>query len=73
MATYTYTCTNSDCENHENTFSTTQSMHDDAHTKCDTCEKDTLRRVIKPAGDWRIGGMAYGNTSMWNNSNDRGY
>ncbi len=51
MPTYVYQCT--ECGNE---FETTQSMKDDPLKHCDKCDKDTLKRVIQPAGGFRIHG-----------------
>ena len=72
MATYTYTCSTENCKNSTENLQVTQSMNDDALEVCPECGNHTLRRVITLAGNHRIGGMAHGNTSMWNVSNDPG-
>jgi len=51
MATYVYKC-----ENCGHEFETTQSMKDDPLTHCDKCNKETLKRVVQPAGGFRING-----------------
>lgn len=51
MATYAYRCENCGTE-----FETTQSMKDDALTTCDQCGKDELKRIVQPAGGFRIQG-----------------
>lgn len=52
MATYTYQC--KECEV---VFEATQSMKDDPLKDCPECEaKDSLKRIIVPAGGFRIYG-----------------
>lgn len=45
MPTYNYICINEDC-GEEVTVS--QTMSEDPKTKCPSCHKETLRRVIAP-------------------------
>jgi len=71
MATYTYTCDNKDCPLHSDQFEVTQSMKDDPLVECPKCGQRTLRRIIVPAGSFRIPGEHTG-TSMWNCSDDPG-
>lgn len=51
MATYVYQCDNCGAA-----FEATQSMKDDPLTTCPDCGKDELKRVIQPAGGFRIQG-----------------
>jgi putative FmdB family regulatory protein len=51
MATYAYRC-----ENCGHEFETRQSMKDDPLVHCDQCNTDSLKRVIQPAGGFRIQG-----------------
>ena len=46
MATYTYKCTNEECDIHDILFEVKQSMKDDQLTTCPDCHKETLQKVI---------------------------
>ena len=46
MTTYTYKCTNEECDKHEQLFEVKQSMHDDPLTVCKHCLFPTLVKVI---------------------------
>jgi putative FmdB family regulatory protein len=73
MATYDYTCENTECEIalKELKISVVQSMSEDALTYCPECKEPTLRRVLGLGGGHRIGG-GHNATSMWNVSGDPG-
>ena len=67
MATYVYQC--NECMTQ---FEIVQSMNDEPLKHCETCEKDTLNRMIMGnEGGVRIGG-GHNSTSMWNVSGDPG-
>lgn len=57
MATYTYACTNKECEVHDLVWEVKQSMKDDALTTCPECGKETLKKIISSGGGFRIGGL----------------
>lgn len=46
-----------ECQECGHVFEQKQSMKDDPLKTCPKCEKDALRRVIAPAGGFRIGGL----------------
>jgi len=52
MPTYTYEC--SECHHR---FEERQSMKDEALTECPECKKHELKKIIVPAGGFRIGGL----------------
>ena len=72
MATYTYVYTNKKYEKFGFEFEITQSMHDDALTVCPNTGEPVKRIIASLSGGHRIGGMAHGNTTMWNKSGDPG-
>jgi len=51
MPTYSYACSNCGAE-----LDIVQKMSDDKITQCTACNKETLERVITPAGGFRITG-----------------
>ena len=72
MASYDYTCDNTDCEFFDKTVEVKHSMVINELKLCWMCEKETLRRLItSAAGGHRIGG-GHNPTSMWNVSGDPG-
>lgn len=66
MATYSYKCTNEECEIHDAIIDVSQSMNDTPLTQCPDCEHHTLKKVITSAGGFRIGGLGvYNPTAHW--------
>ena len=62
MPTYTYKCTNEECDlntlhDEPILLEIKQSMKDDALTTCPDCKHETLKRVPQSGGGFRIGGM----------------
>jgi len=51
MPTYVYKCANCGAE-----LEVRQSMKDEPLTQCTECETESLKRVIQPAGGFRIWG-----------------
>lgn len=66
MITYTYKCTNAECEVHDLPFEVQQSIKDDNLTTCPDCKDETLMKVITSAGGFRIGGIGINKpTTHW--------
>ena len=57
MATYTYKCTNEECDIHDILFEVQQSMKDKPLTTCPDCKQETLKKLITGGGGFRIGGL----------------
>ncbi len=66
MLTYSYKCTNPECDIHNMMFEKKQKISDKPYTNCKTCEQETLIRVITPSGGFRIGGLGVNKpTAHW--------
>jgi len=46
MPTYTYKCTNEECDDYEKLFDVVQKITDDKLVHCPCCQDDTLVKVI---------------------------
>ncbi len=58
MSTYTYKCTNEECDIHDVLLEVEMSMKEPNLTTCPDCKKETLKKVIESAGGgFRIGGL----------------
>lgn len=65
MATFTYKCTNKECDIHGIVFELVHSMKIKL-TKCPDCKKETLSQVITGGGGFRIGGLGVNKpTAHW--------
>ena len=68
MPTYTYRCTNEECDVYKNDLriEVRQSMKDEPLKTCPECKTDSLKKVITPSGGFRIGGLGvYKPTAHW--------
>lgn len=49
MLTYTYKCTNEDCEEFDKEFQVKRRISEDKLTTCEHCKQESLQQVIEPS------------------------